>query len=120
MSYTSTNAIPISNGQNNITNYLGNTNNDVFTNSTLIDTVTNSAIILGGGSRGSNPGKNGLYNTGTISTLTNAGAFLGGGVGLNGSGGSLFTSSLSYNNLILTFNFKLNQFFIINNVFINK
>jgi hypothetical protein len=95
MSYTQTQVITITEGQNNSTNYTGNLNNNVFTNATTINSFTNSGIILGGGGIGGNvgtyTGRDGLNNSGTITTLTNTGAFLGGGGGgdnNNNNGGS--------------------------------
>ena len=86
MSYTSTDTIMIIDGSINTENYAGNLNQDIFSNTSIIYSFTNSGIILGGGGYGtssnkSNDGKNGLINSGSITILTNTGAFLGGGGG---------------------------------------
>jgi hypothetical protein len=54
MSYTQTSTITIYEGQNNSNNYSGYNNNDVFINSTNINSFSNSGIILGGGGIGGN------------------------------------------------------------------
>ena len=49
MSYTSTNTITIIDGSINTVNYAGNFNQDIFSNTSIINSFTNSGIILGGG-----------------------------------------------------------------------
>ena len=90
MSYTSTNTITIIDGSINTVNYAGNFNQDIFSNTSIINSFTNSGIILGGGgysyfNSNLKDGKNGLINSGSINIITNTGAFLGGGGASSGS-----------------------------------
>ena len=108
MSYTSTDTISITSDYINNTNYTGNFNQDIFSNTSSTNSFRNNAIVLGGGGDGingnkSNNGKNGLINSGSITSLTNTGAFLGGGGAggdFHGEGGAGGGGGSSNGNLI--------------------